>query len=263
MIRLIVSDMDGTLLNDEKQIDTGIYDLLPVFKEKGIRFVVASGRQYPSLKQHFKAHIEDVVVIAENGAFVVDDGRELLVHPMNQETIRHCISEARKIEGAEPLVCGKYHSYTSNRELYDFLSSPKFNYSMKLVDDLYQLKEGIIKVSLIEYAGNSAESCYERLRPSLREDLHLVISGPGCLDIGLDGINKGAAVEELQRLWKITPEETMVFGDQFNDVDMMQKAYYSYAMQGASEGVRKFARFDAGSNNDGAVVKTIREMTGL
>ena len=45
MIKLIVSDMDGTLLNDEKQIDKRIYDLLPKMREEGIRFVVASGRQ--------------------------------------------------------------------------------------------------------------------------------------------------------------------------------------------------------------------------
>ena len=45
MVKLIVSDMDGTLVNDEKKIDENIYALLPKLKEKGIRFVVASGRQ--------------------------------------------------------------------------------------------------------------------------------------------------------------------------------------------------------------------------
>ena len=54
MIKLIVSDMDGTLLNDEKHIDKRIYSLLPKMREEGIRFVVASGRQYPSLARDFQ-----------------------------------------------------------------------------------------------------------------------------------------------------------------------------------------------------------------
>lgn len=67
MIKLIVSDMDGTLLNDEKQIDKRIYDLLPKMREEGIRFVVASGRQYPSLARDFQEHLPEITVIAENG----------------------------------------------------------------------------------------------------------------------------------------------------------------------------------------------------
>ncbi len=63
MIKLIVSDMDGTLLNDQKQIDTRIYDLLPKMQQQGIRFVVASGRQYPSLQRDFAEHIKDIVII--------------------------------------------------------------------------------------------------------------------------------------------------------------------------------------------------------
>ena len=64
-------------------------------------------------------------------------------------------------------------------------------------------------------------------------------------------------------MWGITPEETMVFGDQYNDIDMFDKACYSFAMEGAVEGVKKKARFIAGSNNEGAVVKTIRKITGV
>ena len=263
MIKLIVSDMDGTLLNDEKKVDPEMYELLHKFKEHGIRFVVASGRQYPSLKQNFHEHIEDIVVIAENGAFVVDNGEELLARPMSQSQIHHCLDVVAPLEGAEPLVCGKYCSFTKSPELYDFLKSPKFNYSMKLVDDLYDLKEDVIKVSIIEYAGNGAESCYVQVAPHLNEDLTLVISGEGCLDMGIKGVNKGTAVASLQKQWGISPEETMVFGDQYNDVDMLKMAYYSYAMAGAQDGVKKVARFEADSNNNGGVVKAIREVTGL
>ena len=87
MIKLIVSDMDGTLLNDEKHIDKRIYSLLPKMREEGIRFVVASGRQYPSLARDFQEHLPEITVIAENGAFVVQDGKELYFKGMNEKQI--------------------------------------------------------------------------------------------------------------------------------------------------------------------------------
>jgi len=263
MIKLIVSDMDGTLLNDEKKIDLEIYELLPKLQEKGIRFVVASGRQYPSLKKHFHEHIKDVVVIAENGAFVVDNEKELVVEPMSQKEVAHCLDTIFTLKGVEPLLCAKYCSYTKSPELLEFLSSPLFHYEMRLTDDLYQVKEDIIKVSMVSHGGESAETCYKNLRPLLDDELNLVISGDTCLDTGLNGVTKGTAVSALQEMRGIKPEETMVFGDQYNDVEMFKQAYYSYAMKDASDGVKKFARFQAGSNNKGGVVKAIREMTGL
>ena len=104
---------------------------------------------------------------------------------------------------------------------------------------------------------------FRKVRAALDESLNLVTSGEGCMDTGIYGVNKGTAVAALQELWGITPEETMVFGDQYNDVDMFDKAHYSFAMAGAVEGVKKKARFIAGSNNEGGVVKAIREITGV
>ena len=263
MIKLIVSDMDGTLLNNEHKIDPAFYDLLPKLKEEGIRFVVASGRQYPSLRTDFLAYLEDVVIIAENGAFVVDNEKELVVEKMSDEEIHHCVEEIMKLEGAEALVCAKYCSYTRSPELFGFLSSPQFRYEMRLEKDLYSISDDIIKVSVIEYAGKGAEDCYRRLRPALCEDLNLVVSGNGCLDTGIRGVNKGTAVAALQKMWNICPEETMVFGDQFNDVEMFEQAEYSFAMANAADGVKKYAKYIAAGNNDNGVVKAIREITGL
>ena len=105
MIKLIVSDMDGTLLNDEKQIDKRIYDLLPKMREEGIRFVVASGRQYPSLARDFQEHLPEITVIAENGAFVVQDGKELYFKGMNEKQIAHSLDIIETLPETEGLVC--------------------------------------------------------------------------------------------------------------------------------------------------------------
>ena len=263
MIKQIVSDMDGTVVNDEKKIDENIYEILPVLKEMGTRFVVASGRQYPSLMADFQEHAKDVVLCSENGAFIVDDGRELYAGCMTEEQVKMSLDAAFAVEGMEPVVCAKYVTYTRSRKMAEFLGSPKFNYKVAVVDDLYHIDDDIIKISMIVLNGEDTVVMFRKVRAALDESLNLVTSGEGCMDTGIYGINKGKAVAVLQEMWGITPEETMVIGDQYNDVDMFDKAYYSFAMAGAVEGVKKKARFLAGSNNEGGVVKAIREITGV
>ena len=263
MIKLIVSDMDGTLVNDEKKIDETIYEILPKLKEKGIRFVVASGRQYPSLCNDFREHVKDVVICSENGAFIVDNGKELHAMCMTKEQVRMSLDAAFAVEGMEPIVCAKYVTYTRDAGMKEFLESPKFNYKMALVDDLYNIDDDIIKISMIVLNGEDTVEMFRKVRAVLDESMNLVTSGEGCMDTGIYGVHKGAAVEVLQELWGITPEETMVIGDQYNDVEMFTRAHYSFAMEGAVEGVKKKARFMAGSNNEGGVVKAIRKMTGV
>ena len=263
MIKLIVSDMDGTLVNDEKKIDESIYEILPKLKEKGIRFVVASGRQYPSLCNDFQEHVKDVVICSENGAFIVDNGKELHACCMTQEQVKLSLDAAFAVEGMEPIVCAKYVTYTRDEGVKEFLESPKFNYKMAVADDLYEIEDDIIKISMLVMNGEDTVAMFRKVRAELDESLNLVTSGEGCMDTGIYGVHKGLAVEVLQEMWGIKPEETMVFGDQYNDVEMFARAEYSFAMAGAMEGVKKKARYLAGSNNDGAVVKEIRKFTGV
>lgn len=263
MIKLIVSDMDGTLVNDEKKIDENIYQILPKLKEMGARFVVASGRQYPSLRQDFREHLADVVLISENGAFIVENGKELYARCMSKEQVKASLDAAFAIEGLEPIVCAKYVTYTRKPEMKTFLESPKFNYKMALAEDLYQIEDEIIKISVIVREDIPLLTAFRSMRAALDKGVNLVTSGPNCMDTGIIGVNKGTAVEALQKLWEISSAETMVFGDQYNDAEMFEKADYSFAMAGAVEGVKKKARFLAGSNNEGGVVKAICEITGI
>ena len=149
MIKLIVSDMDGTLVNDEKKIDETIYEILPKLKERGTRFVVASGRQYPSLCKDFQEHVKDVVIVSENGAFIMDNGKELFSRCMTREEVNACLDAAFSLEGLEPLVCAKQVTYTRSREMAEFLASPRFNYDTAVAEDLYQIDDEIIKISVV------------------------------------------------------------------------------------------------------------------
>ena len=69
MIKLIASDIDGTLVHDgSHELNPELYDVILKLKEKGIQFAAASGRQYASLRDNFKEHATYMHFIAENGA---------------------------------------------------------------------------------------------------------------------------------------------------------------------------------------------------
>ncbi|MGL5317497.1 MAG: HAD family hydrolase, partial [Bacteroidales bacterium] len=93
------------------------------------------------------------------------------------------------------------------------------------------------------------------------EDRVLVkVSGKIWLDISTKQANKGRAIECLQKHLGITAQETMVFGDYLNDLEMMQSAYYSYAMQNAHPELKAVSRFETDSNEEDGVVKVLREL---
>ena len=78
MIKLIVADMDGTLLNDNNEINEEFWEVHKKLKEKGVIFAVGSGRQYHNLKERFSSIKDDMLFIAENGTYVVYHEEELL-----------------------------------------------------------------------------------------------------------------------------------------------------------------------------------------
>lgn len=75
MIKLIATDMDGTLLDDNKQLPKNFDNIVKRLFNKNIRFVISSGRSYCTLKKQFSEYLDDMTFICDNGAYVVDKGK--------------------------------------------------------------------------------------------------------------------------------------------------------------------------------------------
>ena len=73
-LRLVVSDMDGTLLDGDGNIPSQLWPLLETMRDRAIAFVPASGRQCTTLSTMFGSHLQGMPIIAENGTYVVRDG---------------------------------------------------------------------------------------------------------------------------------------------------------------------------------------------
>ena len=258
-IQLIASDMDGTLLNSEHELSPSFYPILRQLIDKNIRFVAASGRQYFSLLKKLERVKDDVIFIAENGSYVVFRNEEIHIQELAKETINELVEIGRKIPSTYIILCGKHTAYIERADP-EFIEHLRIYFERyELVDDLRAIhNDQFLKFTLCDLAGAEHNS-YPVLRP-LQDSLQVKVSGPIWLDISHKAANKGVALEVLQNKFGIRHEQTMVFGDYFNDLEMLQKAHFSYAMENAHPDVKKCARFLTGSNDNEGVVNVLKEL---
>ena len=257
MIKLIATDMDGTLLNDENQLPTEFQEIYQALIEKGIIFGAASGRQYYNLIERFADQKDDMLFIAENGTFVVHKGEELFANTLPRDVAVKLIEIGRTIEDAYIILCGKKSAYIerSTPELLEQVD--KYYARREIVADLTQVDDEVLKVTILDFKG--AEDNSNHFFSAYREQLQVAVSGFLWLDITNGDANKGTAIQKVQEHFGITSEQTMVFGDYLNDLDMMRQAYYSFAMANAHDEIKNVARFEAKTNNESGVMKSIRQ----
>lgn len=261
MIKLIATDMDGTLLNDKNEISKDFYKVFEELKKKDVIFAAASGRQYYNLLKRFEDVADDMMFIAENGTFVIYKGEELLLNALDKEVAKELIDIGRSIEGAYVILCGKKSAYIENTDKRFIEETEKYYEEYKIVDDLTKAEDDILKIAICDFLGSETNS--NAYYKDYRDKLQVSISGAIWLDIMAKGVNKGVAINKLQEILNIAHEETMVFGDYLNDLEMMESAYHSYAMENAHDDLKKVARFRAKRNTEDGVIDKIREVFEL
>ncbi len=257
MIKLIATDMDGTLLNSKGQLPEDFFEVFKQLQSKNILFAAASGRQYFTLLENFKPVSEEMLFIAENGTYVVYKGEELAVHPLDKVVAHKLIKHARQL-GVDIVLATSNGAYLESAEKQFISEVSKYYVKYEIVEDLLQVEGDILKVTLCDFKGAETHS-YPAYK-EFEDEVQICVAGEIWLDIMTKGMNKGVAICDIQKKLAIGHEETMVFGDYLNDLEMLQNAYYSYAMENAHPQLKKIARFRAKSNDESGVIEKIKEI---
>jgi Cof subfamily protein (haloacid dehalogenase superfamily) len=259
MIKLIATDMDGTLLNDQGQLPEDFAATFLRLKEKNIIFAAASGRQYFSLRETFLAVKKDVLFIAENGTLVIYKEEELYFHPLEKEHVPELLAIAKGLDNAYTVLCGKKSAYIESCDQRFIDEVEKYYAKCEVVDNLLDVQDDILKISICDFS-DAEKNANLAFFPLYGDKLQVTVSGKRWLDLTHKTASKGAAIQYIQEKFNISFEQTMVFGDYFNDVTLLQNAYHSYAMENAHPEVKKYARFSAQSNNDNGVIQIIKQI---
>jgi Cof subfamily protein (haloacid dehalogenase superfamily) len=261
-IRLIATDMDGTLVDDAKEIHDELWPLVDELHARGITFCPASGRQYYNLLEQFEAVADELVFIAENGTYVVARGREVSSDCLALDVAQEVIRRVRAIPEAGAVLCGKRSAYIE-REDPRFVEHVKLYYErLEVVPDLLEVTDDdVLKVATYDFV--SAEHNTAPRLAGLGRTPQVVVSGAHWVDVLSRTANKGQAVRQVQASLGVTRDQTMVFGDFLNDLEMMDAATYSFAMANAHPVLKQRASWVAPTNNANGVVRTIRTVLGL
>lgn len=256
-IKLIVTDMDGTFLNSEYEVSPDFPKIYQELKKRNILFVPASGRQMPGITQYFKDIEDEIGFIAENGGYVIYKNKELFADKLDHRFVSEIIKTIREIPGARAVLSAKSKAYYESDD-EDFVNyfTRYYTENQKVPDLMDEVDDDAFKIA-VYHSGGSEENLYPYLKHFANENLEVVISGQYWVDIMNRNINKGKALEIIQKKLNILPSETMAFGDYMNDAEMLRNSKFSFAMENAHPAVKNIAHFEAESNDNFGVVLAI------
>lgn len=251
MIKLVASDLDGTLLlNGAQQLPQEIFFIIKKLKELGILFVAASGRQYANMKLLFEPVWRDMAFICENGAIAVQDDTLLYSDVFEPKLVQEIVRTVYNREGAEFSCSTKdYYYIRPKTESYVKLMTETVKTNCKIINDFSEITEPCIKLAVYESNGMTEEAI-RFWRERFSDKCTVVTSGNAWLDFIPFGTNKAKGIRKFQEILDIRPEECLAFGDEYNDIEMLKSVPYGVAMKHAKEGVRAAANYQTARVED-------------
>ncbi|REE25155.1 hypothetical protein DFQ09_103470 [Winogradskyella pacifica] len=257
-VKMVVTDMDGTLLNSHHEVSSKFFELFKDLKQQNIQFVAASGRPYYSIVEKLQPIKDDIIIVAENGGLVIKNEDLLLSNQLDPNRLLELYTLVTNIEGAYPIFCTQHRAFIlrASDELVKTFSEYYSVYT--IIDTFEEITDDIIKIALY-HTTNSEKHIFPFVK-HLKPELNVVVSGNHWVDISEAITNKGNALTFLQNQLNISASETMVFGDYNNDLEMLTCAKYSYAMKNAHPNVKTVANFETESNDNNGVELVLEQL---
>lgn len=259
MIKMIATDMDGTFLDSEKRFDPEFIDIFYKLKEKDIKFVVASGNQYYRLFQKFIPLSEQMYFIAENGSFIAKGATELYCNTINAADVEKIKKILITYNNLLVVLCGRKGAYILNRNRIYKDEIKKYYCNYRFVESFDNINDDIMKVAVYD-PDEKLDEALKEVKKQLPSNIKVVTSGNTWMDIQDKDTNKGVAMNFLQTLFEISPDECVAFGDQMNDYELLQQVKYSYAMANAVDSIKDIAYGIADTNDEQGVLRKIKEI---
>ncbi len=235
MIRLIASDLDGTLLEQDGKLPADTFEVIKALDECGIRFAASSGRQYGNLVRLFAPVADRMAFVCENGAFCMVDGQEAGVIEIPRVTAYQIIEDIEALN-MNLLISGKHTCYMldQNRKYTDDIVYRLRN-TVTIVSSVDDITEPILKIS------GQIDTGVAQLAPGLLKKwgnrVTATVSGRDWFDFTI--ANKGSGMEKLMQHMGLQKEEVAAFGDNFNDETMLDLVGHPFIMEKAHPELHK------------------------
>ena len=283
MIKWIVSDMDGTLLNAAHEISEENVQAIEYAQSQGITVVIATGRAFYEANTPIAQTDLKLPYICLNGAEVRDESFNISsTSNLNRELIDR-ITDVLNRESIYYQIYTNIGIYTENpqRDLDIYIDIAERagqqadvekikagiqkridNGTLKVVDNYDKIKDTPGEIVMKILAFDSDLEKIDRVSEELAQSGSLAVSSSsrGNIEITHADAQKGIALQTIADRLKVDMSDVMAIGDNLNDVSMLERAGYSVAMANATDEVKATAKFETESNENSGVGKAIMKL---
>ena len=256
-IKLIVADLDGTLLKSDKSLDDNIKD---VISGQDYKFTIASGRSMVLVKKFISELNIDLPYITNNGAEIYQNDACVKQYSIPDDEVRFILNLVQKFDlechanaGNCIYTMGKIDLILPFRKRFEGVLPIVDNASVNAVS-----ANTINKIMCIDKDLNKVQEFANKINLYC-EHVHCERAEGNAFVMVNRQASKGLALKNLLKLLHISSEEVVVFGDNYNDVSMFEAAKYSVCMENADNDVKDKATFICSSNDMNGVSDFIQK----
>lgn len=281
-MKLIVSDLDGTLLNSNKEISEENAEALRAAQQQGIEIAIATGRNYKNTRALCQGIGLSAHIISNHGAFVyTKDGQKLMSTGMDKQHVKHAIKwlhdnnyfynlctdqEVFRPDNGNNLLSNDFEKTehkvagftddevrTKIKRLLAMQGVQSFHY----IEDV--LTQDLVFGSITAITYDKQKLTTGRAYFNNYEGLAMTVAGEDIFEMIHPGVSKGNALEYLVRDLNIPLQEVMAIGDNYNDISMLEKVGYSVAMGNADPAIKQICRYVSLTNNHSGVAHIVNK----
>ena len=267
-IKMIATDMDGTLLDPRGELDlprlTAVLDQL---EERDIKFVIATGNEIQRMRLLLGDLTERITLIVANGARIFEKNEMLLgtfwQPDLIADTLAYFQGQEREVHLVVTSTKGGFVQDGTDFPMISKIMTEEmavhFYKRMNFVPNLQEHPfEEVLKMSVMVDEAQAAEITHQ-INTAFAGRLSAVTSGYGAIDIIQEGLHKAWGLRQLMDRWQIKSKEIMAFGDSENDLEMLELADFSYAMENGDEKIKRIASRLAPANAEAGVLQVIEQ----
>lgn len=250
-IKLIASDLDGTLLTDDKQILPSSLETIKRARQAGVLFTVVTGRPLPSARRYIEKTGADTPVVLYNGGLIMDfkSGEVLRSMELEPEDAAKILRLAQELD-TTACVWSQHKLYSNRRQgrIHEYKKLSQLE-PIFIEDPAKIVAQGITKV-IFDDEPERINRFARELNEEMFSNVSLCVSDPNFLEFFNGKVSKGDALSWLAKHLGFEREEIMALGDADNDIPMLEYAGFGIAMKNSSTNALAAGNFVTGSNQE-------------
>ncbi len=261
MIKLIISDIDGTILNENHEYSSYLLDTINAVRARGVLFTLATGRMFDSARKIAEGLGVKLPIICYNGSYIrnmSDNTIHLNEGIAPQDAVKILKSCQEYGYHAQYYMNDKLYCYADTEDMKEYGRITNVPYH-PLGEAIYNISYPVHKILLVNKDPQSKEQMQQRLQ-ALGADVDFTSSHKFYLEIMPRGHNKATAVQVLSKILKVDIADIMTAGDSFNDREMLQLVGTGVAMGQAPNAVKTVAKYVTDTNEKDGLAKALERL---